>query len=44
MRTKKAKKFPQIRLTEEAHKQAQKVAKKRGESVSEYVSSLILKI
>jgi hypothetical protein len=44
MRTKTKKNFPQIRLTEVAYKQAQKVAKNRGESLTEYVSSLILKI
>lgn len=43
MNTKKAQKFPQIRITEEALKQARKVAKNRGESVSHYISSLILK-
>ncbi len=43
MQTKKAKKFPQVRLSMEALKEARKVAKRRKESVSHYVSSLILK-
>lgn len=43
MGTKKKRKFPQIRVSEEAKKEAEKVAKRRKESVSHYVSSLILK-
>ena len=43
MGTKKKQEFPQIRISERAREKAERVAKNRGESVSYYVSSLILK-
>lgn len=42
--TKPRREFRAVTISMEALKQARKVAKKRGESVSYYVSSLILKI
>jgi hypothetical protein len=43
MNTKKAKKFPQIRVSEETHKKLQKLAKIRGWSLSYLIEQLLNK-